>query len=744
MRIPILQILLSMLLSVLPAAAQSEGAWTYPTAKPTEICSAGTGAADDPYQVTAAQQLANIAYLVNETEETFAGKCFILKNDIVLNSGVLTAVAGGTDGSLQQWTPIGRRANPDDNAHSFCGSFNGDGHTVSGLYIDNSSKGVDFLRYTGLFGAVGIGGLLHNIYICDAYIAETVCRAGILCGYAYTEGTAVTDCTVRDSKIKIFKTGAGGSSSAAYQSGYIGGIAGAIGGNGEIAFCTTENVVIEHADGHNAYIGGIAGAVAGSVGFCSTGGSIVIGNDGITDDTSKRYAGGICAQVGGLVTDCLGAVDFTIQDNADVNASGICFASGSAVLRCVNRGSFALSSPTAEETELNDVLASGICMGATAVSDCANYGSFTLSGYTSVAATPPSLAGIYLDYTGTEEAASFARCLCVSTANSFPVELTGVRIAPMIASGTIPEVTLCYYYFSDYTTQATDLGTAKTKLDYFKGASLLSSLNSKGEWAATSTDGLPVPLGFDALGSTLVLDELSSHQSSLLTLCHGRIMPTVVWRRTMLLNSWNTLLVPFALSADELHSAFGSTGLYLEQLKAVREEDAYVTLSFGNVLPSGALQAGSPYLLWVSETGKALSRYTFTDKTIQAGIAPIRVSTPDNYVIEMTGCYGRAALPAKSYYIQNDKFWYISDYSDDSPAVTSKGYRCYFTATEGLPLTRAKVLHGDDTATALTAPLTPVRAALTPAPRYALDGRRAAAHTRGIVIAGGKKILINH
>ena len=346
MRIP-LQILLSMLLSVLPAAAQGVKAWTYPTAKPTEICSAGTGAADDPYQVTAAQQLANIAYLVNETEETFAGKCFILKNDIVLNSGVLTAVAGGTAGSLRQWTPIGRRANPDDDAHSFCGSFDGDGHTVSGLYIDNSSKGVDFLRYTGLFGAVGIGGLLHNIYICDAYIAETVCRTGILCGYAYTEGTAVTDCTVRDSKIRIFKTGAGGSSSAAYQSGYIGGIAGAIGGNGEIAFCTTENVVIEHADGHNAYIGGIAGAVAGSVGFCSAGGSIVIGNDGITEDTSKRYAGGICAQVGGLVTDCLGATDFTIQDNADVNAAGICFSSGSAVLRCVNRGSFALSSPTA-------------------------------------------------------------------------------------------------------------------------------------------------------------------------------------------------------------------------------------------------------------------------------------------------------------------------------------------------------------------------------------------------------------
>ena len=477
--------------------------------------------------------------------------------------------------------------------------------------------------------------------------------------------------------------------------------------------------------------------MAGDAGFCSAGGSIVIGSDGITDDTSKRHAGGICAQAGGIVTDCLGAMDFTIQDNADVNAAGICFASGSAVMRCVNRGSFALTAPTAEETVLSDVLASGICMGATAVSDCANYGSFTLTGYTSVADTPPSLAGIYLDYTGTEQAERFDRCLCVSTANRFPAGLTGVRIAPMIASATNPEATLCYYLFSDYTAQPADLGSAAGPA-YFKSALLLSDLNGKGEWAAASADGLPEPLGFDALGGTLVLDELSAHQSSLLALCHGRTFPTVVWRRTMLLNSWNTLLAPFALSADELHAAFGSTGLYLEQLKAVREdEDGYVTLSFGNVLPSGALQAGSPYLLWVAEAGKALSRYTFTDKTMQAGIAPIRVSTPDNYVIEMTGCYGRTALPAHSYYIQNDKFWHISD---KSPDVTSKGYRCYFTATEGLPLTRALVRHGDDTTTALPVPFASCPAPL--APRYTLDGRRAATHTRGIVIAGGKKILI--
>ena len=50
--------------------------------------------------------------------------------------------------------------------------------------------------------------------------------------------------------------------------------------------------------------------------------------------------------------------------------------------------------------------------------------------------------------------------------------------------------------------------------------------------------------------------------------------------------------------------------------------------------------------------------------------------------------------------------------------------------------------HGDDTTTALPAPLAPQPAAPARAPRYALDGRRAAAHTRGIAIAGGKKIWI--
>ena len=55
---------------------------------------------------------------------------------------------------------------------------------------------------------------------------------------------------------------------------------------------------------------------------------------------------------------------------------------------------------------------------------------------------------------------------------------------------------------------------------------------------------------------------------------------------------------------------------------------------------------------------------------------------------------------------------------------------------------RMELQPGDDTTTALPVPLASCPAPL--APCYTLDGRRAATHTRGIVIAGGKKIMIKH
>ncbi len=75
----------------------------------------GTGTADDPYQISSAAELYWFAAYVNE-DNTDA--CAVLTKDIDL---------GGED---EPWTPIG--------INSYTGTFDGRGHTISGLYYEGS------------------------------------------------------------------------------------------------------------------------------------------------------------------------------------------------------------------------------------------------------------------------------------------------------------------------------------------------------------------------------------------------------------------------------------------------------------------------------------------------------------------------------------------------------------------------------------------------------------------------------
>lgn len=111
----------------------------------------GTGTKGNPYQISSAADLEEFRDIVNgENGKTRnSSACAILKNDIVLNDDVLNS-----DGSLneekastfEEWTPIGTASNP------YTGTFDGNGHTVSGIYINTSED------YQGLFGYIGIGG----------------------------------------------------------------------------------------------------------------------------------------------------------------------------------------------------------------------------------------------------------------------------------------------------------------------------------------------------------------------------------------------------------------------------------------------------------------------------------------------------------------------------------------------------------------------------------------------------------
>ena len=103
------------------------------------------------------------------------GLCGKLTADIVGNSNVLKA-----DGSLngtpsKEWLPIG------SSDKVFCGEFNGNGHTISGLYHNYYYSG----SCVGLFGRTGEGAYIHDLGVVDSYMSGGQWNAGICGDMAY-------------------------------------------------------------------------------------------------------------------------------------------------------------------------------------------------------------------------------------------------------------------------------------------------------------------------------------------------------------------------------------------------------------------------------------------------------------------------------------------------------------------------------------------------------------------------------
>lgn len=136
----------------------------------------GSGTEEDPYQIATAEQLAYLAVKANEGTLHTLGDYYILTNNIDL--------------SAHQWVPIGRGTSQE--SKYFDGYFNGNGKTITGLYVDESTDGY----LAGLFGL--LTGQVTDLTIEDAYVktAGENSSAGILAGRISNSGTKVTNCHV--------------------------------------------------------------------------------------------------------------------------------------------------------------------------------------------------------------------------------------------------------------------------------------------------------------------------------------------------------------------------------------------------------------------------------------------------------------------------------------------------------------------------------------------------------------------
>ncbi len=122
----------------------------------------GSGTADDPYLIYTAEQLAYLAYMVNNGYSTYSGNYIKLMSDLDMDS--------------ISWTPIG------NSNYLFMGSFNGNHHTIKNLTLTES------LMYVGLFGRTSYATVsdlgLVNVQISATYFDGSWSAVGALIGEA--------------------------------------------------------------------------------------------------------------------------------------------------------------------------------------------------------------------------------------------------------------------------------------------------------------------------------------------------------------------------------------------------------------------------------------------------------------------------------------------------------------------------------------------------------------------------------
>lgn len=143
---------------------------------------------DGVYEIGNAGQLYWFASLVNgdRTHADFesqngAANAILVKN-IVVNDGDISKLASAQSNSLRKWSPIGTSDN------SYTGQFDGQGHTISGIYFSDSTA-----DNVGLFGYTRGGADIYNVGIVNSYIEGKNCVGGIL-GRNNNSGVNVQRC----------------------------------------------------------------------------------------------------------------------------------------------------------------------------------------------------------------------------------------------------------------------------------------------------------------------------------------------------------------------------------------------------------------------------------------------------------------------------------------------------------------------------------------------------------------------
>ena len=230
-----------------------------------------TEVSEGNYTVDNEKGLKNIAKLVNDG-----------------NTGIDITLTGNIT-LTGDWTPIGTSI-----SNAYKGTFDGGGHTITGLTVTTSDQ------YVGLFGYIGSGGTVKDVTLEEVKIESDneMSAVGGVVGYSYGN---IENCSVSGS-VSSNSTAGGvvgaqlsgsitGCSSSATVKGvtYAGGIAGYTNGGGSLTGCyATGSISVENNTTNAAWAGGVVGSNGSStLTACYATGSVTSSGSGTI------YAGGV-------------------------------------------------------------------------------------------------------------------------------------------------------------------------------------------------------------------------------------------------------------------------------------------------------------------------------------------------------------------------------------------------------------------------------------------------------------------
>jgi len=224
----------------------------------------GSGTASDPYQMSTHEDFIEMAMVINSGVNHFRTANYKLMNNIYTNSGM-------------QWIPIGTEGFP------FNGKFDGNGHTISGLYISNSNNDV------GMFSYIDTNGIVENLGLLNADI-----KGGSWVGaIAGDNGGIIQNCYAKGDVNGVNSVGG----LAGFNTGSIinSFITGNVTGNNQVGGLVARNVgdiinsyIIGIVSGGSGRIGGMAGFNSGNIQKCFFSGTITGGLSvgGITGESN--------------------------------------------------------------------------------------------------------------------------------------------------------------------------------------------------------------------------------------------------------------------------------------------------------------------------------------------------------------------------------------------------------------------------------------------------------------------------